>query len=69
MDKYLMRFIGQRVEWGYRASLPEVELSLAFNGLHYSLLGLDPFATSLSSSSLGSLDSGVLTAYSLKPMS
>ena len=50
-----------RVEWGYRDSLPEVELSLSFKGLHYSLLGLDPFATSLPASSLGSLNSGVLT--------
>lgn len=50
-----------RVDWGYRASLPEVELPLTIQGVHYSLLGLDPFAAALPASSLGSLDAGVLT--------
>lgn len=50
-----------RVDWGYRNSLPEVEQSLTINGVHYSLLGLDPFATSLPASGLSSLDSTVLT--------
>lgn len=50
-----------RMDWGYRDSLPEVELSLSVNGLHYSLLGLDPFATNLPTSGLSALDSGALT--------
>lgn len=50
-----------RVDWGYRASLPEVELPLTIQGVHYSLLGLDPFVSALPASSLGSLDAGVLT--------
>lgn len=50
-----------RVDWGYRASLPEFELPLTIQGVHYSLLGLDPFAAALPASSLGSLDKGVLT--------
>lgn len=50
-----------RVDWGYRTSLPEVEVSVTLDGLHYSLLGLDPFASSLPTSSLGNLDAGVLT--------
>ncbi|HPY41853.1 MAG TPA: hypothetical protein PLM98_15120, partial [Thiolinea sp.] len=43
-----------RVDWGYRASLPEVELPVTIQGVHYSLLGLDPFAAALPASSLGS---------------
>lgn len=50
-----------RVEWGYRASLPELELPLTIKGVHYRLLGLDPFATALPASSLGALDAGVFT--------
>lgn len=50
-----------RVDWGYRLSMPEVELLLTIKGVHYSLVGLDPFAAALPSSSFSSLDSGVLT--------
>lgn len=56
-----------RVEWGYRQSLPEVELPLSINGLHYNLVGLDSFASSLPASSLGALDSSVLTRLLTEP--
>lgn len=50
-----------RVDWGYRDSLPELELPVAIQGVHYSLVGLDPFATILPAGHLKALDSGVLT--------
>jgi putative ABC transport system permease protein len=36
-----------RIDWGYRDSLPQVEVKLRKDGLQYTLLGFDPFATPL----------------------
>lgn len=36
-----------RVEWGYRDSAPLVETTVVKDGLQYTLLGIDPFATPL----------------------
>ncbi|MEZ5535020.1 MAG: FtsX-like permease family protein [Thiolinea sp.] len=36
-----------RIDWGYRDSAPQLELMLSRDGLQYTLLGFDPFASPL----------------------
>jgi putative ABC transport system permease protein len=50
-----------RIQWGYRFSQPQVEVAVTANGLHYTVLGIDPLAVSLPENGMASLDSAQVT--------
>ncbi len=56
-----------RVDWAYRASSPQVEVSLEANGLQYTLLGLDPFAGLLQNDLGANLPIAALTQLLTQP--
>lgn len=58
-----------RVDWGYRYSSPQVEIPLTINGLHYTLLGLDPFAVPVQPKRGERLAPAVITTLLTEPNS
>lgn len=58
-----------RVDWGYRHSSPQVEIPLTINGLHYTLLGLDPFAVPVQPKRGEKLAPAVITTLLTEPNS
>lgn len=50
-----------RLDWGYHQSAPQVEVKLEYEGLAYTLLGLDPFAMPLNDAATIQLDTSSVT--------